>query len=224
MYKCCIVQYGRTNPIRRYSINAYELANRTCERDLGVVFDNRLSFQSHIDYITTKARRLVGLMLHSFSSRSASVILPVYKTMIRPILEYASSVWSPYLLKQIKQLKSIQRYVTKRVHGCFSFTYSQRLSALQLSSLLDRRAYFDLLEVYKIINGFSEASVQVNFANSNTRGHSFRLYQCKFKLDIRKFALFVRVSNSWNKLPAEIAETKQLTLFKLRLRRHLQIT
>ncbi len=93
-----------------------------------------------------------------------------------------------------------------------------------MSSLLDRRAFFDLLEVYKMINGFSEASVKVNFLNSKTRGHSFRLNQCKFRLDVRKFALFVRASSSWNKLPAEIAETKQLTLFKSRLRRHLLIT
>ena len=140
--------------------------------------------------------------------------------MIRPILEYASVIWNPFTVKQIKQVESVQRNVTKRISGCSSLTYDERLKALKLPRLNTRREYFDLLEMYKVIHGFSHVStnIKMQFQKRLSRGHAFRIRPCKFKRNVRKTALFVRTVNQWNALPASMIETNKLSSFKSSLR------
>lgn len=221
--KCSIVHFGLTNPRFTYQIDQHVLASHSTERDLGVIFDERLNFQPHIDNIVNKARRLTGLMLHSFQSRSENVILPLYKTLIRPILEYASVAWNPYLIKQVKQIESVQRYITKRIIGYSLMSYDDRLSALKLPCLSNRREYFDLVEMYKVINGLTFVTSRRNFSflKRGTRGHSSRIRQEKFKQNVRKSALFIRAVNRWNSLPSTVVEAKNVISFKTSLRKLL---
>ena len=106
------MHFGHSNPRLNYCVQHNELEKHTCERDLGVIIDEHLTFQSHIDATVKKARRLAGLMFHSTQYHGKEVILPIYKCIIRPALEYASIVWNPSLKKQINQIESVQRYVT----------------------------------------------------------------------------------------------------------------
>ncbi len=69
----------------------------TNEKDLGVTFDERLSFNQHITNITNKAQQTLGLVHRSFESLDEEMFLPLYKALIRPTLEYGSCVWSPHL-------------------------------------------------------------------------------------------------------------------------------
>jgi len=221
--KCSTVHFGNTNPRLNYCLQNNELDEHTCERDLGVIIDEHLTFQSHIDATVKKARRLAGLMFHSTQYHGKEVILPIYKCIIRPVLEYASVVWNPSLIKQIKQLESVQRYVTKRISGCSSLSYTQRLSSLGLPRLDTRRAFFDLVEMFKVVNGLTVVSnrIKLTFLHHTTRGHSLRIRAVKFKCNIRKSSFFVRIANTWNTLPARIAETRRLSSFKVSLRKRL---
>jgi hypothetical protein len=75
--KCSVVHFGSTNPRLNYFIEQQQLVSHSTERDLGVIFDERVTFQPHIDNVVKRARRLAGMMFHSFQSRSAYVILPL---------------------------------------------------------------------------------------------------------------------------------------------------
>ncbi|MDE1816823.1 MAG: reverse transcriptase family protein, partial [Thaumarchaeota archaeon] len=221
--KCSIVHFGSTNPRYSYHVDQRVLTVHSTERDLGVIFDERLNFQSQIDNIVNRARRLAGLMLYSFQSRSEMVILPLYKTMVRPLLEYASVVWNPYLSKQIKKVESVQRYVTKRISGYSLLSYEERMSSLRLPRLSSRREYFDLVEMYKVMNGltFVDGKRVPSYLRRGTRGHSMRIRPEKFKCNVRKSALFVRAVNQWNTLPSAVVEANSLSLFKCNLRKSL---
>jgi hypothetical protein len=223
--KCSVVHFGMSNPRQKYYIEQHELAKHSTERDLGVTFDESLTFQPHIDSIVNRARRLAGFIFRSFQSRSAEVILPIYRTIIRPILEYASVTWNPYLQKQVKQLEAVQRCVTKRINGYTTLSYEERLSALKLPRLSARREYFDLVEIFKVLRGLSYVKLrtQLSFLSRTTRGHAYRLRPGKFKRNVRKTALFVRASNKWNLLPASVAEVKKLSLFKSHLRTYMSM-
>ena len=181
-----------------------------------------MHFQSHVDNVVNRARRLAGLMFHSFQSRSKFVILPIFLTLIRPTLEYASVIWNPYKIKQIKKLEAVQRYVTKRLYGYSQLSYDERLNSLKLPKLSARRQYFDLVEVYKIIHGISfVGKISYTFLNRRTRGHQWRIKPMKFTRNVRKTALLIRAANSWNLLPASVAEATSLSQFKTRLRHYL---
>ena len=175
-----------------------------------------------VDATVSRARRLAGLMFHSLISRSPDIILPVYFNIVRPILEYATVIWNPHLISQIDKIEKVQRYVTKRITGFSNLSYEDRLNTLHLPSLSHRREYFDLLEVYKSMKGYSYVS-NVNFTllSDRTRGHALRLRQQPHNLNIRKVALFVRAVIRWNSLPSEIVDAQTLIIFKRMLRKHM---
>jgi hypothetical protein len=104
------------------------------------------------------------------------------------------------------------------VHHCRMYSVSQLLDYLDWP-------FFDLVEMFKVVNGLTVVSnrIKLTFLHHATRGHSLRIRPAKFKCNIRKSSFFVRLANTWNALPARIAETKRLISFKVSLRKRLFI-
>ena len=71
------------------------------EKDLGVTFESTLRFDHHILNCVNKANRMLGLIKRTFTYMDKVMFLPLFKTLIRPHLEYATVVWSPFLKKDI---------------------------------------------------------------------------------------------------------------------------
>jgi len=111
--------------------------------------DNRLRFDIHINQIVTRAHRLANLIHKCFTSRDSSTLMRTFVTYVRPLLEYAFCVWSPYSTGQVTKIEAVQRRFTKRLLCC-CLQYSERLTKLGLDSLELRRLRFDLISVYKI--------------------------------------------------------------------------
>ena len=71
------------------------------EKDLGVIIDNRLTFDQHIMSKVKKANSVVGLIRRTFSYLDSDMFKTLFTSIVRPILEYAAPVWNPYLRKHI---------------------------------------------------------------------------------------------------------------------------
>jgi len=109
-------------------------------------------------------------------------------TYVRPILEYASVIWSPYHVNQISKLESVQWRFTKRIAGLRDMPCVERLKKFQLESLETRRLHNDLLFTYKVL--FWLASVDWSSTSSFnsasiTRGHGYKLFGKTSRLNIR---------------------------------------
>ena len=50
-------------------------------------------------------------------SKESDIMTPLFKSIVRPILEYANVVWSPYMIKDIKRIEDVQRCFTKYIVG-----------------------------------------------------------------------------------------------------------
>ena len=83
----------------------------------------------------------------------------MYKSIVRSHLEYCHSVWNPYKLGLISELEKVQKRATKLVIKCKNMTYENRLRYLNLPTLKYRRIRGDMIEVYKILNGFYDNEV-----------------------------------------------------------------
>jgi len=81
---------------------------------LGVLLTSDLLWSGHVKNACTKARQLIGLIYRRFYKySSAQTLHQLYLALVHPHLEYAVSVWSPHLQKDIDMLEKTQRFATK---------------------------------------------------------------------------------------------------------------
>ena len=100
--------------------------------------------------------------------------------MVRPILEYASIVWSPHTQCDIHKIEMLQRRVIRFIFNNFSRTASvtNMLANLQLLTLECRRQMLNLVMLYRILYHFVKMeSPGLTHFTARTRGHSLRLTQ-----------------------------------------------
>ena len=202
------------------------------ENDLGVTIDRQLKFSKHVDKIVRKANRTLGCLAHTFQYWNKESFLLLYKAMVRPILEYASCVWSPHLKQDCNQLERVQRRATRLVPELSGKTYPERLQALELPTLSFRRMRTDHIQAYKIISGkdvFSQDTGSSSCPNSRmfeqplstrTRGHSKKL-QVKDATGPRKHFFSTRVIPLWNKLSESTVSAPTVIDFKIGLKKDL---
>ena len=129
-------------------------------------------------------------------------------------------IWNPYLKKDIACLEKIQRRAAKLVHGLNKMSYEQRLEALGLYSLQQRRLRGDLIETYKILTGKEKINSDQLFQKTTTtelRGHSLKLYKKSSRLELRKHFFSQRIVDHWNKLPENVVSPATISSFKKRL-------
>ena len=91
---------------------------------LGVTIDERLSFNEHINRISNKANSIKALLLRNIKSCPLKVKDNCYKIMVRPIMEYACTVLSPYIRKNILDLEAVQRRAACSAEIDYRFTSS----------------------------------------------------------------------------------------------------
>ena len=148
---------------------------------LGVLLTEELSWSLHIEKISCKTRRLVGMLYRRFYRwATPSALTRLYLCLIRPHLEYAVPVWNPYLVKDIQKLESIQRFALKVCLKSWDGSYSDHLQACNLPHLVDRRKMLCLMYLYKAVNGYvvnpDSAPIERRICNYNTRSSSQNVY------------------------------------------------
>ena len=84
-------------------------------KDLGVTFDTSLTFDEHIQLKIYKAYSMLGLIKRNFIYMDRNTFILLYKSLVRPHLEYANSVWSPHKKGVIEDIEKIQKRATKLV-------------------------------------------------------------------------------------------------------------
>jgi hypothetical protein len=186
-------------------------------KDLGVIFDTSLSFGNHIQEKTNTAFKMLGLINRNFKDLDSTSFILLYKTLVRSHLEYAVSVWNPYLKSFIYNLEKVQKRATKSIWECRNMNYKDRLIFLNLPTLKYRRHRGDMIEVYKILNCIYDPNITpavLRDVNSRTRGNDLKLSKLRCKLDVRKYSFCCRVVDLWNSLPNSVVLSSSLNSFK----------
>ena len=227
--KCKCLHLGKNNMKCNYTIQqngkTTVMSETTCEKDLGIHIDPLLNFDKHIEIQTKKARALSGMIMRTFINRSPNILIPIFKSLIRPVIEYGNVVWHPYLRKDINEVEKIQRHYTSNILGMKNLDYETRLKTLKLPSLEYRRIRGDMIEVYKILyKKYDPITTHklFTFDTNNTRGHNLKLKKFPFKTDKYKHFFTNRVINLWNSLPEEVVYAPSLNIFKNKIDKHLQ--
>jgi len=165
---------------------------------------------------------MIGLIKRNFIHMDSRTFIMLYKALVRPHVEYANSVWSPYKKGDIETIEKVQKRATKLVISLKKLPYKERLLQLNLHALKYRRLRGDTIEVYKIIHDMYDRSVALELPRnvSSTRGNKYKL-QNQFSLQLSKifpkFSFAARVVNVWNSLPDHVVDVNSLKQFETRL-------
>jgi hypothetical protein len=219
--KCSVIHLGHKNNLYNYKLGDANLKNADKEKDLGVIVSGSGKWSEQCNVAVKKANSTLGIIKRHITSRRKDIIVKLYKTLVRPQLEYCVQAWCPHLRKDIENIERVQRRATKLIGGgCNGLNYVDRLSRAGLISLEKRRERGDLIQVFKLIKGIDNVDYSKFFTlaeNSRTRGHSYKLLKDRARLDVRGNFFSQRVVNCWNSLPATVVEAKSINSFKNRL-------
>ncbi|XP_044755626.1 uncharacterized protein LOC123314384 [Coccinella septempunctata] len=111
--KCAVLHLGSLNPRLQYYLNDVPINTCSSHSDLGVIVTENRSWSDHIISILNKAKRSLFMIQKAFNGCEPSTYAVLFKTYVRPILEFAGPVWCPVLNRDLALLEGIQRRATR---------------------------------------------------------------------------------------------------------------
>ena len=199
--KCKVLHFGYNNEKRDYTTNDHRLEAVHFERDFGVIVDNKLKFHRHTATAKKKTNQILGIIKKSYQTCDNMTISTLYKTMVRPHLEYANSIWGSFYKGDIKKAEAVQHRATKLIPELKDKPYEDHLKALQLPSLTYHRKRGDMIQMYKIMNKLVRIDAEKLFNRAkaaSTRGDNQRVFKTHAKKNARQFCFSQRIVNDWN--------------------------
>ena len=192
-----------------YTLNGSELQEVEKQRDLGVIINNKLTPADHIHALVSKANQRIHMIRRCFTGLNENKVTTIFKSIIRPGLEYASITWNPWLKKDKRALENIQNRV-KRLSN----------KDLQLESLESRRRRTDLVETYKFVTGKYKTKTSRIFKQPHRtlRGHCLKLFKPPAKTEVLRNFFAHRVIDAWNLLDDSIVVASTTASFARKLR------
>ena len=138
-----MLRHGRRQDLKRETTlqtgGGQEISALQHTKCLGVHLSEDCSFHHHISETIRKAKGMAGWVLRTFSTRDPKTMLTLWKTLIQPLLDYCSQLWSPHMKGEVQQLETVQRSFTRQIQGMRDLSYWQRLEELGLYSQQRRR-------------------------------------------------------------------------------------
>lgn len=219
--KCQVIHITRNKNVinNKYFLHGQVLESVPNAKYLGVDVSSGLNYNTHISRITTSANRTLGFIKRNITTKSEKVKQLAYKFLVRPQLEYASTIWSPYTQTNIHKVEMIQRrairWVKRDYFPLSSVTAMQE--DLGWRSLEHRRLDFKLIMFYKIYHNLVAISlppyIQTPFRPTRHM-HPLCLRQLQVTSDYHKYSFFPHSITLWNQLPSSIATMPDLDQFK----------
>ena len=228
--KCCVVRIGN-GPENDYfmqekreneDIQPIKLNVSSAEKDLGIVIDSKLTFKNHVLQSCAKANKILGIIRRSFDHLTNKMFVQLYKSLVRPHLEYGHCAWDPNLKYLCQDIENVQRRATKLLGNLKNKPYSERLRILKLPTMEHRRLRGDIIETFKYLNNFYDVE-KPKFnkpLTSNLRGHPLKLAHNRSRLEIRRHFFANRIVETWNNLPESVVTAPSVDALKRRLDKH----
>ena len=222
--KCHLLEMGTSGkrPTWTYKMGNDKISRVNEEKDIGILIQDNLSPEKHIDKIFGDTYRMLRNIRVAFYFLDKEMMRKIIMTMIRPKLEYAAIVWSPYKKKHVRKLERIQRIATKMVPELEELTYEERLKEMNLPTLKERRERGDLITIYKLVNDIEKIDredllLKGQRETGNLRGHGSKLRKGICLKNTKKFSFPHRNIDTWNGLNEEIVTAASVHKFKTKL-------
>ncbi len=251
--KCQVMRISRSRtPYERY----YKLCNEILDqvdktKYLGVTISDELSWSPHIENITSKANKVLGILRRNLKHCPTNLKETAYLTMVRSILEYACAVWDPHLQKDINLIERVQRKAARFVKGDYRVylkeeqeyvSVSKMIADLKWKDLADRRRDTRLTLLYKIVhnhvniepdetlvprhNQYPDRDRQMPARYDRTAtgcANKQNFEQIRYDINSYRYSFYPRTVLDWNLLPESTVSTNSVLAFKGKLKAGTQV-
>ena len=215
--KCNMMQLTRKR-IKKihasYTLEGTNLENVESIKYLGVTITSDLRWNTHVSNVCTKANRTLGFLRRNLHSCPQEVKEAAYKGLVRPVLDYGSSVWDPPGVVLQEELESVQKRAARFVTGNYDYETGSMtgiLGQLKWESLKKRRKDNRLILLYKGLKG--KASVPTDDLIPKTRRcrnqHSMAFQTPIANTDVYKGSFFPQTIRDWNALPDSLISSAE---------------
>ena len=168
--KCKCLHTGPRNSGMNYEMGGTILSKTVKEKYLVVSMSANMKVSEQCIIEASKGKQVHGMIRRNITHKEKSLIVPLYKAIVRPHLEYCIQAWSPYRRKDIDMLEKIQRRATKLIPGLRDLSYEERLKECGLITLETRRLRGGQIEVFKILNGYENIDSTIFFSKLKKDG------------------------------------------------------
>ena len=252
--KCKVLTVGKSEPMftnelpfckYSYTLGDKILDYTSCERDLGILINERLDWHEHHDYVLKKGYQMLGMTKRTchfvFDSGKKRML---YLTLVRSNFEHCSTIWRPVNIVDLRKFEALQKRAIKWINSDSeeAYRYSDEVYAIRCRevNILPLQLHFelnDLVFFYKIVYDLIPVSLPAYISpyNGESRLRSTRMDELSYAVNDNtvipldtahsnsKFfkSFFYRTMHSWNSLPLDIRKSCPLVKFKLEVKNFL---
>ena len=147
--KCSCLHTGHGNLDVNGTVGNTILGNTVKEKDLVVTISADMKVSEQCGIAASKGNQISGLIRRNITYKKKKLIIPLYKAIVMPHLEYCMQAWRSYCKKDIDTLELIQRRATKMIPELRDLSDEERPKECGLTTLEARRLRRDQIEVLR---------------------------------------------------------------------------
>ena len=213
--KCYVLRINRSRQqiTYNYTMSAHTLQSVDQHPYLGVIITKTLNWKAQVSNVKNKANKTLGFIKRNLHSCPEGIKSRAYISLVRPTIEYASTVWDPCRQYQIQWLENVQRRAARfaaRTYGSEQGSVTRALNHLQWPSLQHRRKVARLTLLHKALHSEAAVNIPLYIEHKPTmktrRSHSLKFIPLHTRCDEYKYSFWPRTIQDWNNLLPEILD------------------
>jgi len=218
--KCEVLRISNKRKVTdaSYTIHGQTLQMTKKAKYLGSVLTPNMTWNAHIDMTTQKANNTLAFLRRNLGSCPQQTKEACYKSLVRPQVEYASTVWDPPTKALTHRVEMVQRRAARFVSGDYRRRSSvgSMIGSLGWDSLQQRRTQAKAVMMYRIVYGHVAIALPTTLQPQGalTRGHCFRYIPQYCRTQSMKTSFFPTAAAIWNQLPDSLVTAPSLDAFK----------
>jgi hypothetical protein len=217
--KCYSITFANKNKVLHlfdYSINNSVLKKVNEIKDLGVIFDSKLTFNAHIHKVKSKSFKMFGFINRNSQLFRAKTYKLLYQSFILSNHDYASPVWSSCHSSKDHNLEAIQRKFVRKYHEKAQLDYNSDnyelvCKNMNLLTLQNRRKRNDIIFLKKVLcnkpdatlNSMIMSQIKINCPQRTLRNPSF-FYIPTYNNDVSRYSFIPRATSLCNEMHLDI--------------------
>ena len=214
--KCEVLHItNKRNPVNsEYHLHGVKLGVTKGGKYLGVTISPKLTWTKHIDKAVKKANGSRAFLQRNLRKCPRNIKELGYKTLVRPIIEYASTVWDPHTITTIKKIEMVQRRAARFVCSNFNrrCSVTAMLQSLGWATLERRRKEAKATMMYRIVHGLIAIPAEAYLQPAVRSAH--RHIQPATRINCYKHSFFPSAVRVWNGIPGIVALSSTIDSFK----------